>query len=131
MKYKTKDYTVKFHHYCEEDNMNVYHVIDNNTKKVVYYGYYRDCVDFLKRKETEVNNPSVITININADSQETLIEVYRIDTRTFVGYTDKKLLIYYLETNEYFPIKVLAENIVCEEWDRMIEKEDLHRQCTI
>ena len=56
MKYKFKDYTVKFHYHCEEDDMNIYHVIDNNTKKVVYYGCYRECVDFLKRKENEMKS---------------------------------------------------------------------------
>ena len=51
MNYKTKNYVVKYHHYSEGDNTNIYHVIDNNSKKVVYYGLYRDCVDFVKHKE--------------------------------------------------------------------------------
>lgn len=51
MNYKTKNYTVKYHHYSEGDNVNIYHVIDNATKKVIYYGLYKDCVDFVKQKE--------------------------------------------------------------------------------
>lgn len=51
MNYKTKNYTVKYHHYSEGDNVNIYHVIDNTTKKIIYYGLYKDCVDFVKQKE--------------------------------------------------------------------------------
>lgn len=47
MKCKTKNFTVKFYYYCEEDNMNIYRVINNSTKKAVYCGLYRECVNFV------------------------------------------------------------------------------------
>ena len=63
------------------------------------------------------------TININADTQENLICVYVVDTLHFIGYSEHKLKMFELTAEGYFSETILCENIVCEEWDDLIEKE--------
>ena len=56
MTYKSKNFTVKYYYHDEEENVNIYKVIDNKTKKRIYTGWFNECVNFVKEKEnTQLN----------------------------------------------------------------------------